>query len=194
MLKPVRTVAPTEALISLAEAKAHLRADHTDEDTLITALIAAATSHLDGYSGILGRALITQTWKVETDAFTDPLRLPVGNLLAVSSVKYYDASNAQQTLSTDVYAGFTDEQGPFIGLKPDEDWPDVYDRRDAIEVIWTAGYGAAATAVPSGILQAGLLMIGHWYTNREAVSIGESVAEIPLAASALLEPFRMNRI
>jgi hypothetical protein len=48
--------------------------------------------------------------------------------------------------------------------------------------------------VPQAIKQAALLLVGHWYANREAVSIGESVAEIPLAATALLEPFRTNRI
>jgi uncharacterized phiE125 gp8 family phage protein len=194
MLKPVRTVAPTVELITTAEAKAHLRVDNTDEDTLIGNLVSAATAHLDGYSGILGRALTTQTWKIEAGAFTDPLRLPVGDLIAVSSVKYYDLSNAQQTLATSVYGAFSDDGGPYIGLKADQDWPDVYDRRDAIEVIWTAGYGATAASVPQAIKQAALLLVGHWYANREAVSIGESVAEIPLAATALLEPFRTNRI
>lgn len=194
MLKPVRTVAPATAILTTAEAKAHCKVDHSDEDTLIDALISTATTYLDGYSGVLGRALITQTWKIETGAFCDKLRLPVGDLIAVSSVKYYDTGNTQQTLASTVYGAYTDAQGPFLAEKPDQDWPDIYDRRDAIEVIWTAGYGAAATSIPQAIRQAALLMIGHWYENREAVSIGESVAEIPLAATALIEPYRMNRI
>lgn len=194
MLKPVRTVAPAVALITTAEAKAHLRVDHSDEDTLIDNLVSAATTHLDGYAGVLGRALTTQTWKIETDAFADPLRLPVGDLIAVTSVKYYDLNNAQQTLATTVYGAFSDDGGPYIGLKADQDWPDVYDRRDAIEVIWTAGYGATAANVPQAIRQAALLLVGHWYTNRDAVQVGMSVAELPLAVSALIEPFRTSRI
>ena len=57
MLSPVRTVAPTSTPVSLDEAKIHCRVDHTDEDDLITGLIAAATENLDGCGGILGRAL-----------------------------------------------------------------------------------------------------------------------------------------
>lgn len=39
--KPVRTVPPAEMPVSLPEAKAHLRVTSTQEDDLITALIAA---------------------------------------------------------------------------------------------------------------------------------------------------------
>ncbi|WP_297534627.1 head-tail connector protein [Nitrobacter sp.] len=56
MLTPIRTVAPAEMPVTLAEAKAHLRVDHDDQDDLITAQIKAATAWFDGYSGILGRA------------------------------------------------------------------------------------------------------------------------------------------
>lgn len=47
-LSPVRTAAPAELPITLAEAKAHCRVDYTDDDAFITSLIGAAVSHLDG--------------------------------------------------------------------------------------------------------------------------------------------------
>jgi uncharacterized phiE125 gp8 family phage protein len=193
MLKPVRTVAPSAELISLDEAKLHLHVDHSDDDTLIGSLVAAATKHLDGYQGILQRALVTQTWKVETDNFADPLRLPVGDLLSLTSVKYYDGLNVQQTLSASVYGVYSDAIGPFISLKANQVWPVVYDRRDAIEIIWTAGFGATANQVPQPIRQAVLLMVGHWYAHREAVSEA-ALAEVPLSAKHLIEPFRLNAI
>lgn len=34
--------------------------------------------------------------------------------------------------------------------------------------------------------QAILLLVGHWYANREAVATGVSVAEVPLAVDRLL--------
>jgi hypothetical protein len=55
---------PTEPVLTLADAKPHLRVDHNDDDSLITALIAAATARLDGRDGILGRWLRQQTWEL----------------------------------------------------------------------------------------------------------------------------------
>ncbi|HHR6132158.1 TPA: head-tail connector protein [Providencia alcalifaciens] len=36
---------------------------------------------------------------------------------------------------------------------------------------------------------AALLVISHWYANRESVAIGLSVAAMPLAFDALLQPY-----
>ena len=52
-----------------------------------------------------------------------------------------------------------------------------------------AGYGAAA-AVPAAIKQAMLLLIGHWFANREAVNVGNIVTAMPLAVEALIAPYR----
>lgn len=35
-----------------------------------------------------------------------------------------------------------------------------------------------------------LLLIGHWYSNREAVS-DKNISEVPLAVGALLQPYRI---
>lgn len=189
MLAPVRTVAPAATPVSLAEAKAHLKVESTDEDTLITSLIEAATSWLDGYTGILGRALITQTWRRDFDSF-GAWRLPVGDVIALSSISYYDTDNASQTLASSVYQVLTDEIGPYLALKVDQSWPSYYSRDDAVRVTWTAGYGPNAADVPQAIRQAMLLMIGDWYRSRENTVIGDSASELPLAVKALLAPFR----
>lgn len=36
-----------------------------------------------------------------------------------------------------------------------------------------------------------LLLIGHWYANRESVAVGQTVAEVPFAVEALLQPYRI---
>jgi len=184
---PVRTVAPTETPVTLAEVKAHLRVDHSDEDELISGLIDAATAHIDGYSGILGRALVTQSWKIEVDDWDD-LDLPLSPVASITSVKYYDGSNAQQTLAATVYQLVNRAGGSCAELKYGQTWPVTYTRADAIEVIFVAGYGAAS-AVPQAIKLAMLLLIGHWYANREAVST-DAGSPLPLAVESLLAPYR----
>lgn len=39
--------------------------------------------------------------------------------------------------------------------------------------------------------QAMLLLIGHWYANREAVIVGAAPAELPMAVQWLIGPFRV---
>lgn len=190
MLAPFLVTGPAVEPISIVEAKAHLRVDHDDEDELITALIVAARSYLDGHSGILGRAIVSQAWRQDFSGFHDRMRLPVGNLISVSAITYYDNDNATQTLSADIYTTFSDSIGPYVTLKPDQTWPSTYTRPDAVRVAWTAGYGATAASVPEAIRQAMLLMIGHWYANRETVNIGNITSEIPFTTAALLAPFR----
>ncbi|HEJ8017757.1 TPA: phage gp6-like head-tail connector protein [Serratia marcescens] len=36
-----------------------------------------------------------------------------------------------------------------------------------------------------------LLLIGHWYANRETVNIGNITSELPFATQALLQPYRI---
>jgi len=189
MLAPVRTVAPAAPLLTIADAKAHLRVDHADEDVIISGLIDAAHAHIDGYGGTLGRALITQTWTVDFSTFLNRMDIPLAPVQS-ATIQYYDSTNTQQTLATSVYAVLTDGLGPYIALKYNQQWPQTYARDDAVKVTFVAGYGATAASVPAAIRAAMLLLIAHWYDNRSTLSIGESVAELPLSVSALLAPFR----
>ena len=53
----VFVVTPPEPVVSIDEAKDHLRVDGDGEDALIEGLVAAATGHIDGPNGWLGRAI-----------------------------------------------------------------------------------------------------------------------------------------
>lgn len=176
--------APAEQPVSLAEAKAHCRVDHTDEDALIGSLIAAATGHLDGASGILGRCMVTQEWALDLDAFPETIALPLAPVVTVDAVKYIDGSDALQTLDAAEYVVSNGR----IEAAPDADWPVTRDRQGAVTVEFTAGYGAAED-VPAALKAAMLLMIGHWYANRESVIVGTIASELPMAVQALTTPY-----
>lgn len=63
MYRPVLVTPPAIAPVSLPEAKQQVReeAAGADSDAVLTAYRDAAVGYLDGWSGILGRCLISQT-------------------------------------------------------------------------------------------------------------------------------------
>ncbi len=192
MLRPVRTIAPAETPLTLSEAKTHCRVDSSDEDTLLNALISAATEHLDGFSGLLGRALITQSWRQDFDRFEACMRLPLDRVSSITSIKYFDDTNTEQTVAASVYSLHTDALGPYIKPNDGEYWPSgVHARDDAVQITFVCGYGDAA-AVPQPIKQAMLLMIEDWYDTRSSAIYGTTATEAPIAAPAwaLLQPYR----
>lgn len=189
MLAPVRTVAPA-ALVSLEEAKRHLNValGNTDDDDLIVALIASATSHLDGYAGILGRAIVTQTWRQSFCGFGGHFRLAIAPVASISSVKYFDTSNIEQTIADTVYTVHVDAIGPFVTLEPDQVWPSAYHRSDAVTIEYVAGQAAAD--VPPQIKTAITMLVAQWYETREATVADGAPVSMPLGVNALLDPLR----
>lgn len=192
MLAPKLIIEPETQLVVLADAKLHVRVDFPDDDDLILALIVSATMYLDGYSGILGRALITQTWSQQFSRFCDGQRLAVGDVTTITSIKYFDSDNVEQTLDASVYEFFTDQLGPYVALKPGQVWPASYNRIDAVTIAYVAGYGDADD-VPGPIKQAILMMVGHHYQHRETAS-SMKIEELPFSVSALIAPFRRIQV
>lgn len=190
------SVEPAEEPVTLAEAKAHLRVDHDDEDALISSLITAARQHMDGPTGILGRAIVSQSYTLTFHYDDMPsgsacVWLPLNTASSLTSIAYYDGSNSLVTLTSTVLDSFdfvSASTWAYVQPKGDLVWPDVYDRADAMTITYVAGYGAASD-VPQPIKQAMLLLIGHLYENREAVTATE-LSEVPLAVRYLLTPYR----
>lgn len=196
MLAPVRVTAPTSSLLTVEEAKLALKVDLPDDDGLIGDLIAAAESLLDGYSGELGRALVTQVWRQDLPRFPacGVIRLPLAPVRAVSSVTYWGSDGVSRPLAAQVYGGVLNGAAdPYLKLAYGQSWPATYPRDDAVSVTFEAGYGAAGD-VPAAIRRAALLIVGHLYENREAVTVGVSAADLPFGANRLTAGFRRVRV
>lgn len=181
---------PAAEPLTTAEAKLHLRVDASDEDALIDSLISAARQHVET---VTHRALITQTWDYKLDAFPgDELWVPKPLVSAVTSLTYLDTAGTAQTWDASNY--ITDlPTGPWARkarITPAYGvvYPSTYAVPNAVTVRFVCGYGTAGD-VPAAVIAAMKLLIGHWYTNREAVSATPG-AEVPLAVSSLLWPFK----
>jgi uncharacterized phiE125 gp8 family phage protein len=196
----VRITAPIAEPISLTETKLHLRVDAVDttEDSTITGYIAAATAHLDGKDGRLGRCLVPQTWELVLDAFpSDGIEIPLPPLLSVTSITYVDTNGATQIVSTDDYEVDTANEPGWV-MPGDAGWPSTLDTINAVRVRFRAGYEGdedaspvGPTGVPAPIKLAMKQMVSHWFNVRETVAVGVSVADIPQTADMLLAPYRM---
>lgn len=187
-LKPVRTVAPTAFPVALVDIKRQCRVDHDDDNADLQDYVDTAIDQLDGYSGILGRALITQTWRQDFPAFRDVMRMPLEPLQSVSSITYYDADNASQTLSATVYDVITDARGPAVTLTDGQSWPTTYARPDAVSVTFVVGYGDEASDVPARLRQAIKLHAADLYEGREASTADKRYST--MAYERLIKPFQ----
>lgn len=180
------TVAPTVEPLTVAEAKAHLRVDHTTDDSYIESLIKAARRTAEQFQS---RAYITQTWKLYLDDFPSgkEIKLPVAPVASVSSITYVDLQGDTQTWDSANYQVDTKAAIPRIVLSPIVSWPNVEtDRINAVTITFIAGYGATSASVPENIKHAMKLIISDMYQHRESTVIGNIVNEIPMSAKALL--------
>lgn len=182
-----RTVAPSN-LLTLAQAKEHLRVSHSEEDDYITALCSVVTGHLDGWSSYTGQAIGQQTYTLTGTRLhgSCEVLLPVNPFSSLTSFSYFDGDNSAQTLnvSTQLRTVSNDSRAvmsPAIGTN----WPGMYDRSDA----WVLTYVAGFSTVPTEVIHASKLLLGHLYENREATT-ENSLTEIPYGVSMLLEPFK----
>lgn len=180
---------PAEEPVTLTQAREHLRATSTEEDAKILALIMAAREHVEDYTR---RRLITQTWELVLDEFPRELELPSPPLQSVTSIKYLDESDVEQTLGTSSYQVDADSEPGRVVLAPNAEWPDLSEKINAVRIRFVCGYGGAA-AVPWAIRAAMLLIIGHLFEQREQVNVGNLVTEMPFGVDRLLAPYRMLR-
>ena len=155
---------PTETPVSLVEAKAQLRITGTDDDDFISSLIRAVTATIDGPSGSIGRALVTQTLEYQVDYFPScEIELPCRPVASITSIKYDDSDATEQTLGAATYRLVAPN---IVGLVSGSSWPTALEQAGAVRVRYVAGYGVASV-VPAPIKQAILLGVRHLYSLGE---------------------------
>lgn len=176
--------------LTLAEAKDHLRVDSTDEDSLIEPLITAARIYAETFTR---RAFITRTYDLFLDGFPaeTEICLPRPPLQSVTYLKYTDLGGNLVTISSGDYIVDTASQPGRLSLQYLKFWPTYQQIANSVRLRFVAGYGNAAADLPRSLQQAMLLIIGHWYENRETVAPG-ALAEVPMAAQSLLWSERIS--
>jgi uncharacterized phiE125 gp8 family phage protein len=179
----------------MAEAKLHLRVIDDAEDDYILNLIAAATVWAEKYTR---RAFMTQTVEVFYHDFDDEnafIELPKPKFGTLTHIKYYDDAGVETDLDTLTYYLDSNATPATLSLRLGQTWPETESGRpSAVRVKYTCGYGKAAD-VPMPIKQGIMLLIGHWYENRENIVVihkALQIAKVPQAAESLLGQYRVH--
>lgn len=165
--------------VTLAEAKKWLErteSDHADRDLDITDLITGATELVqDAWN----RQLITATWELFLDGFFNDadnffidgcifLRMPP--FQSITSIKHIDPDGTEQTIASTVYKLDAADDSGRIALKFNKSWPATRVQPESVTIEYKAGYGDAASDVPSSAKTAIKMIVLSWW-NRES-SVG----------------------
>lgn len=219
MLRQISLPDPDNKVVSLDEAKRHLRISWDDEDDHVNLLIDAVQTLLDGELGLLGRALASQQWELTLDRFPiignyirpherghfrrpmygpEPIRIPLPPLISVDSVKYDEPTAGAETILTGFRVrGVGTVGGGYILPALTTAWPYTIIQPDSVRITFTAGYDGVVAGMPTAIKQAALLLISHFNENREAVVgvLERSITptELPFGVLSLLAPHRIWR-
>ena len=165
--------------VTIQNAKKHLRMDDCcDDDTYIQALIIAATQYAENFCN---QTFVQREIRQGFSQFYSRMALLNGPVSEVLSVSYLSDGVREDLLAWRLST---------IGnaLYPNE-CPRTDCADDAVIVTCVAGYGA----VPEQVQQAILLLVGHFYENRESVIVGQPVANVPMATDHLLQAYRNYR-
>lgn len=181
-----RVSGPSVEPLTLAEAKAQVRVTNSAEDALIERYIKAARMHAEAS---LERTLITTQWRLILDAFPDAIRLPNPKIQSVESIMFADTNGATQTLDPLDYVVDTTSEPGWIVPAVGKAWPETLFSVNTVEVLYTAGYGDAATDVPEPIRQWIALAVGDMCMVRTRSSERPVMAQN--FADCLLDPFKV---
>lgn len=170
-----RIQAPAVTPLTLAEVKQHLRVTSSDQDALIALYLQAATDYIDGEWGFLGRAIITQTWRLTLDEFPlAEIRIPLPPLQSVIAIRYDDAAGNEQIVGTGNYFVDSESEPGWIVPAGDLTWPTTLDGINAVRIEFVAGYPSGGGSppdltanVPFNIKAGLLLMIAEMMEHRE---------------------------
>jgi uncharacterized phiE125 gp8 family phage protein len=188
MLSPqfslVRVTAPATAPISLAEAKAQMKVESSDDDTIIQRLIDAAVNFVDA-QGALGKGMITQTWGQWLSPNPSTVYLSLGPVQSVSAIKYYDENGTLQTATLADFNVFGTPNRISVSPKSGKAWPVTQMRDDAIKIEYIIGYGSTSASVPETVRHALMMLVAHWYDMRET-STEKQMYDLPFGFTDMI--------
>ena len=181
-------VPPVAEPLTLAEVKAHLRLDATDEDALLASLQKTAREHLERMSGL---ALMRQTLRLYLDDWPEgPVRIGRGPVQSIEAVRIYDGAGVPRALSLAGHVLDGASLPARLWLSQREESARAV---NGIEIDFIAGY-ASANEVPGDLKRAMLTHVALMFSFRGAVLPENQPAGVPDGYDRLVAPYLARRL
>jgi uncharacterized phiE125 gp8 family phage protein len=183
-VRPLRTVAPVEPLIPLAQLRNEfLRVvNGTVEDSEIESMLIGATEEAEEMTQ---RALMPQTWQMTLSGFpTGDIVIERPPLIEVTSFVYTDTDGNPQTLAVSPldFQVIPSSQWRKARLRPlsGASWPSTITTEDAVTITYEAGYSNINDPQLEWIKRGVRVLIGEMYKQRSLTVVGTSIVPAPL--------------
>ena len=190
--------APSNEVLTTSETKTHLRVDHSDDDTLIDALVKAARSSAEDW---LNRSFLDTTWDYWLDEGaldTNIIELPRAPLSSITQIDSFDDDNNTTTFASTKYYALTGFTPGRVALVDGNDWPTDLREYGALRIRYVSGWGSQVSNIPTQYrewIKRGLLLtVAAMYENRGDERPGKAFAfELPEVAKQVLWPLKVLR-
>ena len=207
------TAAPANLAVSLADVKAHLKVDTSDEDALITIYLQAA---IDVAEKLTRRDFITRTYQTFRDFFpsisdgyysfgigspsvlADVAGANIGfeirrsPLQSIEKVEYL-VSGSFTTIATSVYYNTVENDYSELLTQDGQSWPTDGDAQlQSIRIEFKSGFGDDDTSTPEWAKTAIMQHVANLYRNRGDCSCESDAMEALPAAAKMI--YLQNRI
>lgn len=169
----VKTItSATTTPISLAEAKAHCVVEHSDDDTLITGMISAATEFVEWWTR---RSLVQTQKRIYLGQWSDRIFLPFGPVQSITKIQYIDTDGATQTVNTSPVTYELDPTEPFVLRAYGSTWPAARAWPNSIWIDYWVGYTddtvspvLDTSSIPERMKMPIYYLVSEMYKNRES--------------------------
>ncbi|MCU8498493.1 phage gp6-like head-tail connector protein [Vibrio vulnificus] len=173
--KILNTTIDPESLLPLSELMDYLRIYDYQEEALVSIYRDAAISFAEAY---MNRSFGSGTVLATFSKFSKSVQLPLSNHVSVLSVTAYTSNNEQVTLNNFRHNSVS---GVLTFLSD-------YSNHSDFDVLYSVQCSELAPAIKIGMMK----LVATWYENREDISNGVSVAEVPMNHKRCFDLFRLT--
>lgn len=172
----------------LDAALSHLRVTDDAEIPVVMHYLAVAREQVER---LTGRAILAGAFELLVDDWGGEIVLDRNPVSSITSIKYRDTTDTEQTVSASDYLLYTPEDAAaVVWFRETFTQPSLGDRMLPITVTFAAGY-AGWHMVPATLKHAVLLLATNYYEQRAPINVGNIVNTMPLSLESLLH---LNRI